>query len=166
MELAILWFERRVRGVQTCDKRQTLNFSNWLKIMGGDYPSFRCQSHHEKCMCALREDCLAGRFRCFRRAIAVQSVGCCQSGQMARGQCGMCSRFHRCLSFCRSVKISFHPAECFAGVCSTRFRCRLCEERRCRNRRAESPMRRSACAVLLPSSRFAQAGNAGGPRAK
>ena len=41
MEPAILWFERRARRVQACDKRQTLNFSNGLEIMGGDYPSFQ-----------------------------------------------------------------------------------------------------------------------------
>jgi hypothetical protein len=39
MEPATLWFERRVRRVQTCDKRQTLGA--WAKVSkGGDYPSF------------------------------------------------------------------------------------------------------------------------------
>jgi hypothetical protein len=39
MEPATLWFERRVRRVQTCDKRQTLEI--WAKVSkGGDYPSF------------------------------------------------------------------------------------------------------------------------------
>jgi hypothetical protein len=46
MEPATLWFERRVRRVQTCDKRQTLRA--WAKVLkGGDYPSFQYQLIYE-----------------------------------------------------------------------------------------------------------------------
>jgi hypothetical protein len=40
MEPATLWFERRVRKVQTCDKRQTLSPVRRAGSKGGDYPPF------------------------------------------------------------------------------------------------------------------------------
>ena len=40
MEPATLWFERRVRKVQTCDKRQTLSPVQRTGSKGGDYPPF------------------------------------------------------------------------------------------------------------------------------
>jgi hypothetical protein len=40
MEPATLWFERRVRKVQTCDKRQTLSPVRRTGSKGGEYPPF------------------------------------------------------------------------------------------------------------------------------
>ena len=49
MEPATLWFERRARKVQTCDKRQTVGVSarSAGATKGGDYTSFRFQDTYE-----------------------------------------------------------------------------------------------------------------------
>ena len=49
MEPATLWFERRVRRVQTCDKRQTVEVPTRSAgaSKGGDYTSFRFQNTYE-----------------------------------------------------------------------------------------------------------------------
>jgi len=47
MEPATLRFERRVRKVQTCDKRQTLTPVRRAGSKGGDYPPFLYQLTYE-----------------------------------------------------------------------------------------------------------------------
>jgi len=49
MEPATLWFERRARRVQTCDKRQTVEVParSAGASKGGDYTSFRFQNTYE-----------------------------------------------------------------------------------------------------------------------
>ena len=49
MEPATLWFERRAREVQTCDKRQTVGDLARCagESKGGDYTSFRFQNTYE-----------------------------------------------------------------------------------------------------------------------
>jgi len=52
MEPATLWFERRARRVQTCDKRQTFSPVWCGESKGGDYPPF-CINSLTNSVCAL-----------------------------------------------------------------------------------------------------------------
>ncbi len=114
----------RAAGPQGANVRQAAN--SWARPgpKGGDYPAFQQELIYEQRKRALRAGCPAGRIRYFRRTVAPHGHG--------RRSFGVPSALDS-----RTTKI-FHPAECFAGVCTPRLRRRLCEESRCRNGRTPS----------------------------
>ena len=144
MEPATLWFERRARRVQTCDKRQTVGAPascGWG--IKGRRLYLVSVSKHLRIAYARSPGTLSRRALSQLLASNNAFGSSCWVEHVRRHVTGLCSKVHLAQIRC-PARPSFHPAECFAGICSMRFRCRLCEEGWHRNRRTKSPTRSAA----------------------